>query len=238
MEHLHRLEVVHGDLRPENIFVQKNLQIKISGFFLFSNRKYRVEFPKVPFMGGSPEYWSPEQANHYNKLKEDVEMDDFTSKVDLLSNLTEKIDVYSFGLIVWEMIQGYKEWITGEEGVTFRAKLLNKGNKLIFLEKKHQLGVDISLYQELQSIAIKCLNLEESLRPSFGDLVRDIFNLSLQTVHYTLEPLWQETSNSQGSEADRLNNQAVAFLGCGEYELASKLWKEVIKTKRAFILSF
>jgi len=76
----------------ENIFIHQEQWVKISGLTLFSNRKYHAQFPKVPFSGGSPEYWSPEQANHYQILKGEVNtLHNYATSFETLSNLTEKV---------------------------------------------------------------------------------------------------------------------------------------------------
>ena len=81
----HRLGVVHRDLKPQNIMIDKDGQAKIMDFGIARS----VEAPGLTQTGviiGTPDYISPEQA-------ESQEAD-------------ERADIYSFGVIMYEMVTG------------------------------------------------------------------------------------------------------------------------------------
>src|SRR4030042_2007183 len=78
----HSLGVVHRDLKPQNIMIDKNGNAKIMDFGIArSVREKGITGPSV--MIGTPEYMSPEQAE--------------AKEVDHLS------DIYSFGAILYKM---------------------------------------------------------------------------------------------------------------------------------------
>jgi serine/threonine protein kinase len=81
----HRLGVVHRELKPQNIMIEKEGQAKIMDFGIAQS----VEAPGVTQTGviiGTPDYISPEQA-------EGQEAD-------------ERADIYSLGVIMYEMVTG------------------------------------------------------------------------------------------------------------------------------------
>ena len=72
---------------------------------MFTSRKYEMVPTKFSFCGGRPEYWSPEQAVLFESLSGQNEgLKDYTHALNLLPGLTSASDVYSFGLIILEII--------------------------------------------------------------------------------------------------------------------------------------
>jgi serine/threonine protein kinase len=81
----HELGVVHRDLKPQNIMIDKNANAKIMDFGIARS----VEAPGVTTTGmivGTPDYISPEQT-------EGEEAD-------------QRSDIYSLGIILYEMVTG------------------------------------------------------------------------------------------------------------------------------------
>ncbi len=82
----HRCGVIHRDLKPQNIKVQPNGVVKVLDFGLSKSLEYTTLTQTSSYMG-TPQYMSPEQARG-------------AKHVDIRS------DLYSFGVILFEMLTG------------------------------------------------------------------------------------------------------------------------------------
>ena len=81
----HRLGVVHRDLKPQNIMIDRNGNVKIMDFGIARTLQAKG-ITGAGVMIGTPEYMSPEQA-------EGKEAD-------------ERADIYALGIILFEMLTG------------------------------------------------------------------------------------------------------------------------------------
>jgi serine/threonine protein kinase len=80
--HTHELRIVHRDLKPGNVILDENLHPKVTDL----GAAARIEREQAKYtIWGTMDYWAPEQ---------------FAQEAPF----TEKIDIYAFGLIVWEMM--------------------------------------------------------------------------------------------------------------------------------------
>jgi len=102
--YLHRQGVVHRDLKPENIMLTADGGVKLMDFGI----AYDATLGDITWSGlssavGTPEYMAPEQvqARHGD----------------------ERTDVYSLGVILYEMLTGKVPWSGGSPQQVMRAKL-------------------------------------------------------------------------------------------------------------------
>jgi serine/threonine protein kinase len=77
--HMHRRQVCHGDLKPNNVLLSKSGDVKVIDFGLA-----RVKGDKVARIQGTPEYLAPETVKH--KL------------------VNERTDIYNFGGAMYRLV--------------------------------------------------------------------------------------------------------------------------------------
>ena len=111
IKNIHKKNYIHYDLKPGNIFLHKN-EIKIGDFGLtkkFENNTNKIEVDTQEGIKiyGTPIYSAPEQQN-YNKTT------------------TKKSDVYSLGIILFELLSNFK---TYHEKIK-SLKFLKENNKV------------------------------------------------------------------------------------------------------------
>lgn len=83
MEYIHSQGIIHRDLKPENILVNKDFHMKIADFGIACEEAYCDTLADDP---GTYRWMAPEMIKH--------------------KSYGRKVDVYSFGLILWEMVAG------------------------------------------------------------------------------------------------------------------------------------
>ncbi len=86
LAHLHSHGVIHGDLKPENIIITEDGEVKVIDFGI-ARLHEEIKKEKTQKIAGTPTYMSPEQ-------KEDP------SKVSFAS------DIYALGIIAYELFSG------------------------------------------------------------------------------------------------------------------------------------
>ena len=100
---LHDLNIVHGDLKPDNILIKKK-GLKYFGKLIDFDDSYFSGNPPTDRdnLVGTPEYYSPEQAAYI--MDEDEEISGKT--------LTLKSDIFTLGIIFCEYFTGSKPILT------------------------------------------------------------------------------------------------------------------------------
>jgi serine/threonine protein kinase/Tfp pilus assembly protein PilF len=142
----HSLGVVHRDLKPQNIMIDKNGNAKIMDFGIArSVREKGITGPSV--MIGTPEYMSPEQAE--------------AKEVDYRS------DIYSLGIILYEMATSHVPF-EGETALSIAMK--HKGE--LPLDPRE---LNAQIPQDLGRLVLKCLEKDKAKRyQSAGELHADL----------------------------------------------------------------
>ncbi|KAL5575403.1 hypothetical protein UlMin_017102 [Ulmus minor] len=83
MEYIHSQGVIHRDLKPENVLIDQNFKLKIADFGIACDDAYCDSLADDP---GTYRWMAPEMIKK--------------------KSYGRKVDVYSFGLILWEMVAG------------------------------------------------------------------------------------------------------------------------------------
>jgi len=131
----HRLEVVHRDLKPQNIMIDKEGNARIMDFGIARSIKGKG-ITSAGVMIGTPEYMSPEQV-------EGKEVD-------------QRSDIYSLGILLYEMLTGN---VPFQGDTPFSIGMKHKSER-----PKDPRGLNDQIPEILTRIILKCLEKEKSRR--------------------------------------------------------------------------
>ncbi|MDP3000481.1 MAG: bifunctional serine/threonine-protein kinase/formylglycine-generating enzyme family protein [Bryobacterales bacterium] len=99
LEYIHGRKIIHRDIKPENVHVSPTGVAKLIDFGIA--KAENVNMTRAGFVLGTPSYMAPEQV--------------------MGKPLTEQVDVYSFGLLLYELLAGVK----GVGGETIESLFYN-----------------------------------------------------------------------------------------------------------------
>nr|CAD1823822.1 unnamed protein product [Ananas comosus var. bracteatus] len=157
--------IIHCDIKPENILLNRDFEPKIADFGLAKLSKRDGLGVNLSKMRGTTGYMAPEWA--------------------LNLPITGKVDVYSFGVVLLEVVTGSRisSWVreNGEER-ELRSFVREVKQRLLGHEEKSTITgiVDGKLHRqfdydqaaEMVRIAVSCLEEERSKRPTMDEIVK------------------------------------------------------------------
>lgn len=139
MEYVHSQGVIHRDLKPENILFDEDFHLKIADFGIACEAASCDSLAEDP---GTYRWMAPEMIKH---------------KV-----YGRKVDVYSFGLVLWEMVTGT---IPYEEMTPIQAAfaVVNKNSRPV---------IPTNCPASLRALIEQCWSLHPEKRPEFWQIVK------------------------------------------------------------------
>lgn len=136
MIHLHQKGIIHRDLKAANIMLDSRLFPRIGDFGIARFEEVEGMTAKI----GTPNYMAPELI--------------VTHEYD------QKVDVYSYGMILYEMTQGIRPFKSYKMNEIF-TMVLKKNKRPEFVKK---------VPDALRKLIEKCWSTEPSSRPSFEEI--------------------------------------------------------------------
>jgi len=133
---------IHGDLKPANLLVDENARVKITDFGFSQLKKDVVDEATVK---GSVMWMAPEKLTKQKPV-------------------TEKIDVFSFGIILWEIIQRRKPYVFENY-----ANVRQFCQAVCYRDERPPLTEDIPV--DLRNLMSDCWKCDPDERCSFSNIV-------------------------------------------------------------------
>ncbi|KGN49231.1 serine/threonine/tyrosine-protein kinase HT1 [Cucumis sativus] len=139
MEYLHSQGVIHRDLKPENVLIDEDMHLKIADFGIACPEAFFDPLADDP---GTYRWMAPEMIKH--------------------KPCSRKVDVYSFGLMLWEMVSGA---IPYEDMTPIQAAfaVVNKNLRPV-------ISSDCPL--AMRALIEQCWSLQPDKRPDFWQIVK------------------------------------------------------------------
>jgi len=149
LEYAHERGVIHRDIKPSNIMIMKNNAVCIIDFGIsITTDSQRLTNPGMTM--GTPEYMSPEQCQN--------------------KNVTLQSDIYSFGIVFYEMLSGDPPFVGGSS-LSILNRHLSETPKP--LRKKND-----EVSEELERIIFKCLEKKTDQRyKKFAIFIEELKNI-------------------------------------------------------------
>jgi serine/threonine-protein kinase len=141
----HQAGIVHRDLKPANILIDNEGLLKIVDFGVAAAQTQGdTQLTKTGYVIGSPKYMAPEQI--------------LGKKVD------ERADIYSLGVILYEMFSGVPPYSRGDHMSVMYQHVQGKARPPIDINK------DLPL--ELNNLVMRCMSLDKAKRAQSMDELR------------------------------------------------------------------
>jgi HEAT repeat protein/tRNA A-37 threonylcarbamoyl transferase component Bud32 len=141
----HQAGIVHRDLKPANVLIDNEGLLKIVDFGVAAAQTQGdTQLTKTGYVIGSPKYMAPEQI--------------LGKKVD------ERADIYSLGVILYEMFSGIPPYSRGDHMSVMYQHVQGKARPPIEINK--------TMPVELSNLVMRCMALDKAKRAQSMDELR------------------------------------------------------------------
>jgi formylglycine-generating enzyme required for sulfatase activity len=135
LAYVHTQKIIHRDLKPDNIHINSAGVVKLIDFGIAKTEG--LQMTRAGYVLGTPFYMAPEQV--------------------LGENITEQVDVYAFGVLLFELLTGRKP-VEAEAVERIFYSILNEPLKM---EPLHEAGVP----QSVCDLIARCTAKKPAERP-------------------------------------------------------------------------
>ncbi|KAI3792064.1 hypothetical protein L2E82_05933 [Cichorium intybus] len=147
------VKIIHCDIKPENVLLDEHFQAKVSDFGL-AKLMTREQSHVFTTLRGTRGYLAPEWITNYA--------------------ISEKSDVYSYGMVLLEIISGRKNYISPETShfPAYASRMMEEGKVQVLLDEKLKVDEKDERVVVAVRVALWCIQDDMSLRPSMTMVVR------------------------------------------------------------------
>uniref|UniRef100_A0A2N9EY16 non-specific serine/threonine protein kinase n=1 Tax=Fagus sylvatica TaxID=28930 RepID=A0A2N9EY16_FAGSY len=149
MAYVHELGLIHRDLKSDNLLINADKSIKIADFGV---ARIEVQTEGMTPETGTYRWMAPEMIQH--------------------RPYTQKVDVYSFGIVLWELITGLLPF-QNMTAVQAAFAVVNKGVRPI---------IPNDCLPILSEIMTRCWDGNAEVRPPFAEVVRMLENAEIEIL--------------------------------------------------------
>jgi serine/threonine protein kinase len=155
MSFIHKKKLLHRDIKPENIMVDNDKKVKL------------IDFGTAKIAEKTISYTSKATGTTFYMAPDNFEVD-VENETDKPIQNTPKIDVWSLGCLISEMITGVYPWMN-----------LTKNEQKVesYLIKKHAFPIPKevdTLCPNIRPIIVKCTQVDPNLRCTADEAVEDL----------------------------------------------------------------
>jgi len=149
MEYVHGLSLIHRDLKSDNLLISADKSIKIADFGV---ARIEVQTEGMTPETGTYRWMAPEMIQH--------------------RPYTQKVDVYSFGIVLWELITGMLPF-QNMTAVQAAFAVVNKGVRP---------SIPNDCLPVLSEIMTRCWDGNPDVRPPFTEVVKMLENAEMEII--------------------------------------------------------
>ncbi|KAI3516917.1 hypothetical protein L1887_16063 [Cichorium endivia] len=152
-----RQKIIHLDIKPQNILLDEDFNAKVSDFGLSKLIDRNQSRQEMTTMRGTPGYMAPEWLG---------------------SIITEKADVYSFGIVLLEILCGRKNFDTSQPQesqhlLSVFQRCCEQGTLVNIIDRySEDMQVHGTEVMEMMKVASWCLQTDFTKRPSMSSVVK------------------------------------------------------------------
>jgi len=159
LAYIHTQKIIHRDIKPENVNVSPTGVVKLMDFGIAKTEG--LQMTRAGYVLGTPYYMSPEQVTG--------------------ANVTEQVDVYAFGVLLFELMTGAKP-ISGETVERIFYSILNEP---LNLEPMVQAGAPQSVCDIVRHCTLKSpAERPQGFDPVIAELERILTELDAPTQYF------------------------------------------------------